>query len=219
MLVMCLLWQGAAASDPWQDAERATWESPGFLAAHPDVMHRKRGLARLEQGETERALQEFRRAAEYSDKASQAMLGELYWQGRRVGRDRARGYAWMDLAAERGYPHFVRQRERYWHALDAAARAEALRLGAELHAQYGDAAAQPRLAKVLRRHKPPMLGALGLRPLTLIGADGAVEVSRMVYYDRRYWEPELYFAWTDATWRGEPHGTVEVGPLRGGNSE
>ena len=215
MLVLFLFCQCAAASDHWRKGERETWESPGFLEAHADVMFRKRGLVLLDEGQADLAVQEFQRAAEYSDKASQAMLGEMYWQGQKIARDRARAYAWMDLAAERGFRRFVLERERYWHALDPAERAAALRIGRELYAHFGDAIAQPRLARRLERHLPTNLGALGLRPLTLLTANGEVKVSRMVYYDRKYWKPELYFAWTDAVWQADPNGTVEVGPLRG----
>jgi hypothetical protein len=217
-LLALLLCHSAPAADPWRPGERETWESAGFLDAHPDVKHRKLGFWQIELGHPKVAVQEFLRAAEYSDKASQAMLGEMFWQGRDVGQDRPRAYAWMDLAAERGYRPFVLERERYWHAMSEPERAAALQIGRELYAHFGDAVARPRLVRKLKRLKPKMLGALGLRPLKLLTEQGETKVSRLVYYDPKYWTPERYFEWTDAVWHEPPTGTVEIGPLRADDS-
>src|SRR3546814_9279963 len=70
------------------------------------------------------------------------MVAEMLWNGDGVERDRALAYAWMDLAAERGYAGFLGLRERYWSALDEAGRARALEAGQEVYAHYGDAAAR-----------------------------------------------------------------------------
>ncbi len=44
--------------------------------------------------------------------ALQALMAEMLWQGSHdPPQDRAAAYAWMDLAAERGYPELLRQRE------------------------------------------------------------------------------------------------------------
>ena len=109
--------------------------------------------------------------------------------------------------------------ERYWQALTEAERAQALRIGRQLYARFGDEVAQPRLARRLKRHQPKMLGALGLRPIKLLTEKGVVKVSRTVYYDRNYWTPERYIAWTDKVWQKEPTGEVEVGPLRAAERE
>src|SRR3546814_7752095 len=98
-------------------------------------------------------LDQFLRAARYGDKPAQAMLAEMYWKGTGVAQDRPRGYAWMDIAAERRFPNFVILRERYWSSLDARERERAIDVGRPLMDEYGDASAGPRLAKVLRRYQ------------------------------------------------------------------
>ncbi|MBV8156016.1 MAG: hypothetical protein JO278_00070 [Dyella sp.] len=59
--------------------------------------------------------------------------------------DRPRGYAWMDLAASRGYVRFIAKREYYWSQLTEAERAEALRVGQDIYAEYDDKIALHRL--------------------------------------------------------------------------
>ena len=94
--------------------------SESFLAAHPDLNNRHRGMQAYEAGRYPEAMSYFRRGARYADKASQAMVAEMLWKGEGGPRDPALAYAWMDLAAERGYPGFTVMRERYWAQLDAA---------------------------------------------------------------------------------------------------
>ena len=107
-----------------------------FLRYHPDLKHRLTGLEYLEQGAALEAYREFEKAARYADKMSQGMVAELLWTGAVEGADRAVAYAWMDLAAERGYRTFIVQRERYWDALDAGQRERALEVGQAIYAEY-----------------------------------------------------------------------------------
>src|SRR3546814_12623296 len=81
------------------------------------------------------------------------MLAEMYWKGTGVAQDRPRGYAWMDIAAERRFPNFVILRERYWNSLKARERARAVEVGRPLMDEYGDDNAGPRLAKGLRSNQ------------------------------------------------------------------
>lgn len=81
-------------------------QAAGLLNPHPDPRYRHLGLDLLSRGHFERGFQALERAAQYSDKAAQAVIAESCWQGSR-GRpsDKALAYAWMDLAAERGTPN------------------------------------------------------------------------------------------------------------------
>ncbi len=193
-------------------------DSAAFLAAHPDLLNRHRGMAAYERGDMEEALGWFRRAARYADKASQAMIGEILWSGGPVPRDPALAYAWMDLAAERGYPAFTIIRERFWEALEPSQREDALERGLALYAEYGDAVAQPRIARVLNRERRratgSRLGYVGALEVQIIGPDGelmSIDGSR--FYDPKFWQPELYQAWHDAVWTLPPEGRVNIGEV------
>lgn len=87
------------------------------------------------------------------------MVAEIYWEGQGVKADRPRAYAWMDLAAERQFVAFVAKREKYWAQLNNEEREEALSIGAQLYAEYGDDVALPRLDKRIsserRTHRKP----------------------------------------------------------------
>jgi TPR repeat protein len=118
---------------------------------HPDTHYRRLGFTSYSSGNHYEAVSYLTRAARYADKPSQLALALMYWEGDGVDRDRARAYAWADVAAERGYPDFLAVRERYWSEMTPEEQAEARRIGAEIAAEYGDAVAQKRLNGLLRQ--------------------------------------------------------------------
>lgn len=202
----------------------------GFLDSHPDLRNRALGVEHYRNGRYEAALRFFKRAARHADKYSQAMVAEMLWNGQGVAMDRALAYAWMDVAAERGYRRLATQRERYWSGLDEAERGRALEVGRDVHAEYGDEVAKPRMAAVLRRAASRMTGSrLGTSAagrsmeVWIPGPGGAVAttagdanlhiVSAAEFYDPQFWDPERYQAWHDAVWKwvDENTGRVDVG--------
>jgi len=191
--------------------------SAGFLTHHPDLRYRLHGMEAMRQERYEDAYQFFRRAAFYADKPSQGMVAEMLWKGEGVTRDRPLAYAWMDLAAERGWAGFLGLRERYWNALDADGRARALEVGREVYAVYGDAAARPRIDTELRRGRRQVtgsrVGAVGSLKIYVPGPGGFQMIDGSQFYNPRYWDPEKYQAWQDAVWRNPRIGTVHVGDV------
>lgn len=197
--------------------ERRLWESEAFLRHHPDIRQRKLGFWYQQQGDAERSRLAFEEAARHADKPSQAILAEWYFEGGQLPRDRARAYAWMDLAAERGYPLFVAKREHYWAALDADERQRALEIGRDLYVEYGDSVAKVRMERLLRRGLSSMTGSrvgfVGALEV-LLPIDGVlVSMPGSLYYRDEFWRPQQYFEWFDALHAEPPHGVVEVGPF------
>lgn len=189
-----------------------------FLNAHPDLKYRYEGWVAYEAGDYGRALEHFRTAARYADKASQGMVAEMLWQGRGVTADRAMAYAWADLAAERGYPAFLRLREQYWRQLSEVDRARALRDGTALLPEYADAAARPRMARFLvkaeqsRKRSSMSVG----RPREIRfpapgGGMASIPVHR--FLAPKFWDPVQYQAWQDQIWIAPPEGEVDVGDV------
>ncbi len=190
---------------------------PGFLDAHPDLRWRGEGVRSLERGRAREALVYFRRAARHADKPAQAMLGEMHWTGNGVEPDRALAYAWMDLAAERGYPAFLALRERYWAALDDDERARAIAIGGDLYADYADDVAKPRLERVLERARRNVtgsrLGIAGTLKMQIFGPGGWTTMDGSIYYQARLWKADEYWQWQDREWRRPPQGRVTIGPI------
>lgn len=203
-----------APPDPTADKLMVT---AGFLNHHPDLRYRLHGMEAMREDRHDDAYRFFRRAAFYADKPSQGMVAEMLWNGDGVERDRPLAYAWMDLAAERGYAGFLGLRERYWQAMDEAERARALEVGQEVYAVYGDAAARPRIDTELRRGRRQVtgsrVGAVGSLKIYVPGPGGYQMIDGSQFYNPRYWDPEKYQAWTDAVWRNPRIGTVRVGDL------
>lgn len=205
--------------------------SEAFLRAHPDQRLRKSGMQAYQRRHFKDALEDFRTAARYADKTSQAMVAEMLWKGEGVARDRALAYAWMDLAAERSYPSLLAMRERYWSELDAAERARAVEVGQTVYAEYADDVAKPRLERELltARNKATgsRLGHVGTLaiPGSTAGAKRVDEVTGLnnfknftdgsKYYAGEYWDAQQYWKWQDAQWRSLDKGSVVVGAPQG----
>lgn len=225
LLVATLLLSSCATTEKRDNGqisrdEQLVLSSDGFLDAHPDLQQRLDGWIAYDEGRFEEAVGYFKQAALYADKLSQAMLAEMYWNGQGVPVDRPLAYAWADLAAERGYVQFLAVRERYWQALDAGERAEAIKRGQALLHEYGDAVARPRMAEALinalwdvRRTMPGLMIRRSGK-ITLPGPKGPVRVNASAYYAAKFWRPKRYQAWQDEVWSNPlPSGTVTVQPL------
>ena len=197
-------------ADPTSDD---TLLAAGFMDGHPDLMYRDQGLNAYAQGDFTTAMQRFRKAAEFGDKASQAIVGEMLWSGKGVERDQVMALVWMDVAAEREYPRFVDTRNRYWNALTPAERQRARNLAENLYAEYGDAVTEPRIAGALRRERSKMtgsrVGSMANNVKIYIPGHGTIDGTR--YYDPKYWDPKQYRAWHDDFWVNLREGQVIVG--------
>ena len=204
------------ASGPAMGIEdRDAWNTEGMRNAHPDVRWRLEALEVLEQGKAALARSYLERAARYGDKPAQALLAEMHWEGRGGDTDRAAGYAWMDLAAERGNPLFASWRERYWADLDEDERTRALEVDKGIYAEFGDAVAQPRLERTMARHRRQGTGSrtgstigvrvyeaptVNTRGVGMVDASGKkIPVGRHVprYYEDKFWKADEYWAWKE----------------------
>lgn len=210
--------QGNFVGEPGISPELMT---EGFLSAHPDLRWRREGLHAYANKNYAEAMQYFLRAARYADKPAQAMIAEMYWKGIGSPQDRALGYAWMDLAAERFYSNFLIKREQYWESMDEATRQAAIEGGQSLLAEYGDDVAKPRMAKILRKERSVtgsrvgFVGNLEIIPFTGPDAGSGMSIRADEYYAPKYWKADKYFEWQDQVWDapGARKGRVEVGDV------
>ena len=172
------------------------------------------GVKAFDAGKYEDAFHYFRRASYYADKPSQGMVAEMLWEGKGTPRDPALAYAWMDVAAERGYLGFLSLRERYWEALDAGDRERALREGEGIYAEYGDDVAEPRLNAALRRGSRSVVGSrTGFVGAVSIHIEGYGEIPASQYFAPKYWDPKQYREWHDQVWQKPLTGQVKVGDV------
>ena len=188
----------------------------GFLNGHPDLRFRLAGLEQYGRKNHARAFPLFQRAGWYSDKPSQAIVGEMLWIGLGVPKDRALGAIWMELAAERGYVSFVDKRDQYLAALTPAEQARVRQQRNAIRAEYADAVAERRLERVLRRERAKMtgsrVGSLASPVQILVPGHGSIDATR--FYDPQFWEPAQYRQWHDAYWQELKIGQVSVGDVQ-----
>jgi len=193
--------------------------APTFLRAHDDLRFRRDALESIKDGLFDAAVSQLELASRFADKPSQALLGEMYWRGFGVPEDKARAYAWMDLAAERGYRQLVALREHYWENLKPHEQVQALEIGKDLYAEYGDKVAKPRMDRRLTQARRERTGSrIGAAPMQMrvyarSEQGDLINVNGEEFHDARYWSPRLYHAWKDANFELTFHGDVDVGEL------
>jgi len=152
--------QPADATDIKRDTELlGGMESHLFVDAHSDLRYRYKGQEAYREGHHGDAFHYFRLASRYADKTSQSLVSVMYWTGDGVTKDRPLAYAWMELAASRGYPELLRQRQLYWDQLSAAERAKARELRPTLEADYGDAVGARRLTLEIGASRAQVTGS------------------------------------------------------------
>jgi len=137
----------------------------------PNELQRVFGLKSYLRGDGEDAAEHFRTAARYADKYSQHYLSLMYWHGAGVPENRAQAYVWADLAAERGSRSLLLIREKMWSLMTPREQSQALALGEEYYARYGDEVARPRAESLMRSFARDMTGSrLGYRnqPLDVV---------------------------------------------------
>lgn len=223
VLILCTLGHPAlavaAAPEPVVEESRdvqATMASKAFLDAHPDLKFRVEGLLALEAQLPDQAQVHFLRSASYADKPSQAILAEMAWRGLGQAVDRPLGYAWADIAAERGYRAFVARREHYWSQLSEAERGRAIEVGQRLLAEYADDVAKPRMTRHLRLARRGMIAGRPRKDVVVVvpSPGGQQMVIRgHDFYATRFWEPKAYQAWVDSVWNDPKQGRVDIGTL------
>lgn len=213
-LLTCLLAPSLAPAEP---PDARSLEHEIAFRGHPDLEFRLYGVEAYRRGEYDRALTLLRRAARFGDKPSQGLIAEMYASGQGVPADMALAYAWMDLAAERGYRDFIVHRERYWARMNETDRGRALSEGKAIYDEYGDDAAKPRFADQLRRESRNGVGSRtgfnGNARITIPSAFGTQTLDASQVASISYWDPDQYWKLQDAMWKN-PGGRVEAGDLQ-----
>lgn len=191
-------------------------------SVHYDQVFRWRAMAAFEQGDVASAIRNFERAARYADKPSQFALGVIHMKGDGVPRDRALAFAWLDVAAERGYEEIVEQRDLLWAQMTDGERAAGKFLSARLFKTYGDDKAKPRhRSKTLAALQHSLGKSKSVRDDVIVTdmmncSAGLVDLTRgnacseRDFFASRF-DPDRYWRVQDAAWgRG---GIVDVGPV------
>jgi hypothetical protein len=217
-----------AADDPSNDTEvqktlKAMHNASTWF--HPDLYGLTQGMQEYARQHYATAVKQYEIGALYADKLSQLCIGLMHLNGEGGAKDPVAAYAWIDLAAERGYPKFVTTRDEVAKTLTADQLDQAKRLRATLGERYGDAVAKPRMAVQLRQGMMNITGShtgfdsgviqlsdvpcgpalvIGGRAVPQIGCGGTND-----FLAKENWKPDLYFAARDREWMPQ----VTVGPV------
>jgi TPR repeat protein len=194
--------QGATAQSDSDTVQSLKTMDKTYTGGHPDVVNEFAGMHRYAAGDYAGAMKSFLIAASYADKPSQLSIGLMYLNGQGVQKDPATAWAWISIAAERGYPQFVTTRDDLWLQLKSGQRQRAKATEQQLDAQYGDAVAQPRMLQALQQSAADTGGAK-------TNADASMDkfcvqnkaAACADLYAKWFWDPNNYFAGRDAAWK------------------
>jgi hypothetical protein len=135
----------------------------------------KLGEREFTHGRPRRAFAHWELSAFWGHKIAQYNLGLMYFKGVGVGRDRARGLAWLTLAAERGDVPFVKALEWCRTQLGPDDLARARSIVDELSPRYADAVALPRAQTIWMLDSRMSTGShigMPIGPLVVYGPSG-----------------------------------------------
>lgn len=122
------------SADAMSDGNFNTPESDG----RPGVKFFTLGVQAFRKGDYRHAIDMYKVAASWAYKPAEYNLAVMYFKGQGVPVDRARGAAWMVLAAERGESQYTRARDLMVTMLSKAEFARTDELWGELKKTYGD---------------------------------------------------------------------------------
>jgi len=220
LVVLVLAMAASADRARADDGNPAFIQHDTFVGAHPDLYWQRQGIRNYTRGRYAEAMTDFRRAARFADKTSQAMIAQMLWNGDGVKADHVMAYVWADLAAERGYPDFIATREKFWRELGTDEQKAAVAAGQAIFAEYGDQIAKHREERELRLARINITGSrtghVGTIDMLLKNSDNSLgaPIDGSLYFAPKYWEPKQYWQWRDHTWTQPPEGNVEVGPIQ-----
>ncbi|UTF58841.1 TonB family protein [Gilvimarinus sp. DA14] len=127
----------------------------------------KLGAMYYEQGDMQKAYEEFKLASAYGDKDAQFNIAAMYFRGQHLDKDLVKSYAWFALSGATGHPQGSELSDKVYNRLSAEQKAQADKEKNKLLSQYskeniinslspelslGAAVSEP--YKVLRRKAP-----------------------------------------------------------------
>jgi len=160
----------------------------------PSAIHMDQAQRAYERGLYLAAMEQYRIAAQWGDKFGQYNIGVMYLRGEGVDFDPVRGWAWLELAAERDYPQFVEPADELYAMLDEEQRqlGRAI-LEEELMPEYGDDVAVERAARRMERERRNMTGtrtgSLGMAAMLTVIDDSGTHMGHE-YYSEERWDYE-----------------------------
>jgi uncharacterized protein len=193
--------QGAAIQSDGDTHQSLNAMDKTYTEGHPDIINEFAGMHRYAEGDYAGAMQRFLVAASYADKPSQLSIGLMYLNGQGVQKDPATAWAWISIAAERGYPQFVSTKNDLWLQLSSEQRQQARATEQQLYAQYGDPTAQPRMLQALQQgmaNANSASNSIGAAQ-NYCAQSHAKECADL--YAKWFWDPNSYFAGRDSTWK------------------
>jgi len=150
-------------------------------------------------------------ASYWANKSAQYNIGILYFTGTGVAQDKARGVAWLRIAAEHKNPVVVQALELANAELTSRQRAEAEAIWHELVATYGDAVTLPRakahFAAEKRNVTGSRVGFVGALHVNYGGLDGDSTAAGSQYYADQQKEFDAFIE------DNFGHGHVDVGAI------
>ena len=217
ILALILLAGSACAADRLAPPRLGSPQYPynEHTPAYEEMIRAQRAY---EAGQLGAAFTHYRNAARWADKFGQFNVGVMYLRGEHVEFDALRGWAWVELAAERGYPGMRQTADAVWDLFNERERRAARGiLEDELLPVYGDEVAIERTARKMDRDLRDATGSrTGSRAftgfMTIIERGGRTRRGDE-FYDPAKWDFRRIVAYETDLMLNWAAGNVELGEL------
>ncbi len=164
------------------------------------------------------SLDNYKAASRWSDKFAQYNVGIMHLRGEGTDYDPLRGWAWLQLSAERGYPQFVEAADSLWDLFDAGERERARTiLETELEPVYGDDATFERTAREMRFRRRDATGtrtgSLAMMQMLRVIDSSGFPRAGTEFYDPEKWDFRNIVEYETRLMHAIHGGTVELREL------
>lgn len=159
----------------------------------PSADEMERGRRAYRAGMHRTAFMHYRNAARWADKFAQYNVGVMYLRGEGVEFDPIRGWAWIQLAAERNYPQFEETADDLFELLGEKQQRLARNiLEQELLPKYGDEVkierADREMRSLLRKATGTRTGSQGFLAMLTVYDGSGIPRRGTEYYDSKKWD-------------------------------
>lgn len=219
LAVIALLIAFAAKADRSEPApERPSDRTRPYIEHAPSTESVIRATEAYTAGQFDSAMEHYLAAARWADKFAQYNVGIMHLRGEGVEFDPLRGWAWLEVSAERGYPQFSESADALWALFNEEERQAARAIfDGEVEPRYGDGATLQRAEREMRFRKGDgtgsRLGSRGMMQMLRVYEGFASQRDGMEFYDPEKWDFATLARYEALLMQAIAEGQVDIGEL------
>lgn len=219
LALLALMIPFAAQADRGEAApERPSDRTRPYIEHAPSTESLVRATDAYRAGQFGRAMDHYLGAARWADKFAQYNIGIMHLRGEGVEFNPVRGWAWLEVAAERGYPQFRQSADALWDLFNEEERQAARTIfEEEIAPRYGDETTFQRTEREMRFRKGDAtgsrLGSRGMLQMLRVYETQDTQRDGVEYFAPEKWDFATLARYETALMQSIAEEQVEIGEL------